>query len=156
MECTRTHGGQPPYHGADHRGRPIYRLPDYLLLLARGFRGKSTPPEAALWACLRKRRLLGAKFRRQHSVGRYIADFYCDEARLVIELDGAWHHDGAQQERDALRDEALGHGGFRVLRITNRAVTDDLVGVLRRIANAVREEKEPSPPTPLPEGEGRQ
>jgi len=81
----------------------------------------------------------GAKFRRQHTIGRYIADFYCDEARLVVEVDGGVHAGVDQGEYDVLRDEALGHGGFRVLRVGNAAVASDLEGVLRRIAAAVEE-----------------
>ena len=74
---------------------------------AREFRKKQTTAEALLWELLRNRQFLGFKFRRQHQFGDYIADFYCHEARLVIECDGeahapneAWHHD---QERDAYR-----------------------------------------------------
>ena len=73
--------------------------------LARELRAKQTPAETLLWQLLRKRQLLGFKFRRQHQFGDYITDFYCHEARLVIECDGSvhdpneqWHHD---QNRDA-------------------------------------------------------
>src|SRR5260370_20311655 len=68
--------------------------------LARELRERQTPAEALLWQLLRNRRLLGFKFRRQHQFGDYIADFYCHEARMVIECDGSahdpneqWHHD---------------------------------------------------------------
>jgi len=59
---------------------------------ARELREKQTPAEALLWQLLRNRRLLGFKFRRQHQFGDYIADFYCHEARLIIECDGSVHN----------------------------------------------------------------
>jgi len=62
-----------------------------LVNLARELREKHTPSEALLWQLLRNRRLFGFKFRRQHQFGDYIADFYCHEARLVIECDGSVH-----------------------------------------------------------------
>src|SRR5712691_8821578 len=84
--------------------------------LASEFRKKQTTAEELLWQLLRNRQVLGFKFRRQHQFGDYIADFYCREANLVIECDGAihelnerWHHD---QERDAY----LISQGLKVLR----------------------------------------
>ena len=78
-----------------------------LLELARELRKRQTSAETLLWQLLRDRRLLGFKFRRQHQFGDYVADFYCHEAKLVIECDGRvhqaserWQHD---QNRDAYR-----------------------------------------------------
>ena len=62
-----------------------------LLERARELRKQQTPTEEILWECLRDRRLLNTKFRRQHNIGQFIADFYCHPARLVIELDGEIH-----------------------------------------------------------------
>jgi len=153
----RAHDGTPPYHGADNRGRPIYRVPEYLVDLMRQLRQGATTEEAALWICLRDRQLLGAKFRRQHAIGRYVADFYCHEARLVVELDGAVHHGAEPKADDALRDERLEGQSLRVLRVWNSAVRDDIGQVLTTIADILSErlsQPEPSPPAPLPEGEG--
>ena len=68
---------------------------------ARQLRRNMTFPERKLWSLLRSRRLSGLKFRRQHTIGPYIADFACEARRLVVELDGA-SHDG-QFERDSVR-----------------------------------------------------
>jgi very-short-patch-repair endonuclease len=154
----RVDDDRPPYHGTDYRGRPIYRVPEYIVALTRQLRRGSTTPEAALWECLRDRQLVGAKFRRQHAIERYVADFYCHEAALVIELDGAGHAAPAQLEYDALRDDELERQGLCVIRIRNADVLSDLGSVLRRIASLLSErlpDPEPSPPAPLPAGEGR-
>jgi len=67
------------------------KIPDHQLQLARQFRGQETATEALLWKHLRGKSLAGAKFRRQRPLGRYIADFCCDAARLVVEIDGSIH-----------------------------------------------------------------
>lgn len=90
-----------------------------------------TPPEVILWVELRARKLGGFKFRRQHPMGPYIADFYCHEARLVVEVDGATH-DG-QGAKDRRRDEWMRQQGVAVLRISASEVSKDLNSVLRTI-----------------------
>jgi very-short-patch-repair endonuclease len=77
---------------------------------------------------------MGAKFRRQHPIGRYIADFYCQEARLVVELDGGVHSTECQQEYDDARQSAIEATGITVLRINNQEVEDDLEKVLEKIS----------------------
>ena len=119
-----------------------------LLERARELRKQQTSTEEILWECLRDRRLLNTKFRRQHNIGQFIADFYCHPARLVIELDGEIHQ--SQQIEDANRDEWMESQGLKVLRFGNDEVLDDLEGVLGVIAEVL----EPSPLAPLPEGEG--
>lgn len=76
---------------------------------ARQLRREMTPAERVLWDRLRNRRFLGLKFRRQHPLGRFIADFYCAEHRLVIELDGDVHL--ARREYDQARTNALQNYG---------------------------------------------
>jgi very-short-patch-repair endonuclease len=78
--------------------------------------------EEILWACLRNHRLIGAKFRRQHPLGRYIADFYCHEARLAIELQGGIHNQTDQREYDAIREEVIEQLGIKILHFTNDEV----------------------------------
>lgn len=102
---------------------------------ARDLRQRTTPHEALLWRHLRAGRMQGVKFKRQQPLGFYIADFVALEERLVIELDGS-HHAGS--EYDAVRDAELTARGFRVLRFWNNDVTDNLEGVLTRIAEALR------------------
>jgi very-short-patch-repair endonuclease len=123
-------------------------IPQALLERARELRTQQTPTEEILWECLRDRRFLNAKFRRQHNIGQFIADFYCHAARLVIELDGEIHQ--SQKLEDTNRDLWMEERGLVVLRFRNDEVLDDLVGVLRVVAEVV----EPSPLAPLPQGEG--
>ena len=77
--------------------------PETSLTQRRELRNNLTPAEALLWTNLKNSNLEGKKFRRQHGIGPYIADFYCPECRVIIELDGAGHYDVLAQERDALR-----------------------------------------------------
>ena len=95
----------------------------------RHLRKQGTPAEAALWKLLQRRQLAGRKFRRQHSVERYILDFYCPAEMLAIELDGDVHNDPFRAVYDAERERFLTAQGIRVVRFENEAVfkTPDLV-----------------------------
>ncbi|MFZ0888770.1 MAG: endonuclease domain-containing protein [Candidatus Binataceae bacterium] len=107
------------------------RQPDQWKQDARRLRREQTEAESKLWGCLRNRRLLDAKFRRQLSFGRYIADFCCLEHRLVVEVDGSQH---LESPRDQTRTAWFNLQGFCVLRFWNSDVMDDLEGVLDAIA----------------------
>lgn len=124
------------------------QIPDVLLQRARELRKQQTPAENILWECLRNRQLLGAKFRRQHNIGQFIADFYCHEARLIVEADGGIHE--TRQESDQIRDEWVRDNGFTVLRFKNEEILNATEQVLNTIAEALL----PSSSSPLPEGEG--
>ena len=102
---------------------------------ARELRQEQTEPEAVLWEQLRDRRLNGAKFRRQHPIGRFIADLYCPAAKLILEVDGGIHAE--QEEYDSARTEWLEAQGYRVLRFTNTEVMEDLSTVLKRISGLI-------------------
>ncbi len=108
--------------------------------LQRRLRQEQTASEARLWELLRGRRL-GAKFRRQHPVQPYVADFACVEARLVVELDGGVHR--LRETEDFVRQQTLEAAGWRVLRVANEAVWGDLDGVVELIRAALR--RAPSP-----------
>jgi very-short-patch-repair endonuclease len=123
-------------------------IPSALLQRAQELRKQQTPTEQIIWECLRDRRFLNAKFRRQHNIGQFIVDFYCRTAKLVIELDGEVHN--SQKIEDANRDEWMQAHGLIVLRFGNNEVLDNLGEVLGVIAEVL----EPSPLAPLPEGEG--
>lgn len=116
--------------------REVKRLPEYILKLCRKFRKNPTETEAWLWQCLRNHQL-GAKFRRQHPIGRYIADFYCDEHKLVIEIDGGIHLKKDQKLYDASRQEDLEGQGYRIIRFTTDEVVNDPQAVLNKISNAL-------------------
>lgn len=118
-------------------------IPEVLLERARELRRQQTPAESILWECLRDRRLCDTKFRRQHNIGRYIADFYCHPHRLVIELDGEIHR--YRQAEDAIRENWLRSQGFTVLRFANDEVFNNLSAVLEHIVLTLN---------PSPGGEG--
>jgi very-short-patch-repair endonuclease len=98
---------------------------------ARELRTGETHAEAMLWAALRGRKLNGIKFRRQHPIGPFVADFCRAERRLIIELDGEVHV--TQQERDAEREALLFQAGYSVIRFANDQVLHDLQVVLDSI-----------------------
>jgi len=107
---------------------PIWRK---IKPLAQQFRREPTPAEAFLWSRLRYRQIAGVKFRRQHPIDRFIVDFYCQQAKLIIEVDGAIH--GYSVEEDATRQEFLESIGFEVLRFKNEDVFNDIERVVRVI-----------------------
>jgi crossover junction endodeoxyribonuclease RuvC len=125
-----------PPSGGEGRGEGGHR--------ARQLRSNQTDVEKRLWAKLRAGALDGHKFRRQHAIGPFIADFVCVERRLVIELDGGQH----ALAKDAPRTAYLQQWGFRVLRYWNNEVSQNLDGVLTaiRAALAVPPLTQPSPP----------
>lgn len=102
---------------------------------ARTLRRDGTAPEKRLWLRLRDRQILGRKFRRQHPIGPFFADFACIEARLVIELDGGQH--AQRQDKDDRRTAFMEAAGWRVLRFWNHEVEDNLAGVVDAIARAL-------------------
>lgn len=106
----------------------------YLKPFRKGLRNNGTCAEALLWAFVKGRQLHGMKFRRQHSIENYIVDFYCAEARLIVELDGECHYTEAGQANDKLRDERLSSLGFTILRYENKHVFEHTEGVLEEIA----------------------
>jgi len=95
---------------------------------------KQTPAEMLLWQLLKNRHLFGFKFRRQHQFGDYIADFYCHEARLVVECDGPVHEPNEQWHHDQNRDAYMIAQGLRVLRFTNEQILDNTENVLEEIS----------------------
>jgi len=99
----------------------------------RELRAHLTQAEAILWRQLQRRQLRGRKFRRQHSVGPYVLDFYCPDLKLAVELDGAAHDHDQAFRRDALRTAYLAAAGVRVIRFENDDVVRNLEGVLAAI-----------------------
>ncbi|HEX3919359.1 MAG TPA: endonuclease domain-containing protein [Caulobacteraceae bacterium] len=103
---------------------------------AKTMRGSLTRSEMLLWARLRGREPGKPSFRRQHPIGRFIADFYCTAARLVVEVDGGIHTEEANIARDHHRDERLHELSYRVLRITAREVLDDPDAAAAKVRSA--------------------
>jgi very-short-patch-repair endonuclease len=104
--------------------------------LAREKRHAPTPAENHLWQRLRRHQIAGLQFRRQHSIDRFIVDFYCPAVKLVVEVDGDIHQ--YTQVEDAMRQEFLESTGLRVLRFSNEQVLSDTERVIRAIEQAVK------------------
>ncbi|MGH2524959.1 MAG: endonuclease domain-containing protein [Anaerolineales bacterium] len=118
--------------------RRRWRTSANVLIRARQLRREMTPAERKLWQRLRRGQLDGARFRKQHPVGRFILDFFCARSKLVIEIDGDTHV--TQMEYDAERTQWLSEQkDYRVIRFTNDEVHHNLVAVLERIREALRE-----------------
>ena len=98
--------------------------------------------EAILWSKLRRRQMMGYKFRRQFSIEHYVVDFFCPELKLVIEVDGDSHFIGDAPEYDAERQENIENFGIVFLRFLNEEVYDNLNGVLITIAEKIKEIEE--------------
>ena len=99
---------------------------------AKKLRREMSLPEVLLWKVL-KERPGDLKFRKQHPFGRYVADFYCDAAKLVVEVDGIAHDMGDQSAFDAERDAWLQSQGLRVFRIPAREVLSDIDAAMAAI-----------------------
>ena len=104
---------------------------------ARTLRRKMTLPEVIVWTALRGRRLNGIRFRRQHPVGPYILDVYCESALLAVEIDGQGHDHPDAVAHDERRTVWLNQRGLSVMRIPAREVLADLDDVLQRIRRQV-------------------
>ena len=129
-------------------------IPRYIIRPARQLRQRKPPQEDALWTFLRDRSLVGAKFRRQHPLGRYIVDFYCHEASLAVELEGSIHEQEGQREYDAVRREVIEQLGVRLVVIKNEGLTRNPEGVLSRLQEALNH-PHPRPLSPKERGDWR-
>ena len=98
---------------------------------AKNMRNNPAQAEAVLWSYLRKNGLYGLKFRRQQPIGKYIVDFLCCSKKIIIELDGGQHSES--QEYDKIRDEFLVQEGYKVIRIWNNQIFDNIEGVMDSI-----------------------
>jgi very-short-patch-repair endonuclease len=107
----------------------------YLEKYRKQLRNNMTYSEVRLWSCLKNKQLKGRRFRRQHSIGDYIVDFFCYSENLVIEVDGDSHNNPASQQNDAKRDQFLVDHGFKVIRIEALDIKDNIEGVLKEISD---------------------
>jgi very-short-patch-repair endonuclease len=107
---------------------------------SRRLRKECTPAEKRLWQYLRNRGVDGLKFRRQQVIEGFVADFYCEKAKLVIELDGAVHNKPEQQKRDVYREKVFAARGIATLRLRNGEIFTDLQKCLMKIKNATNKQ----------------
>ena len=99
----------------------------------RSLRKNQTEAEKALWQKLKNKQLTGYKFFRQYGIGEYIADFYCPQQKLAIQVDGSRHYSDDSQEYDELRQEYMNSLSIRTIRFNNFDVLQNMDGVISRI-----------------------
>ena len=109
---------------------------------AQFLRRNETIAEKLLWEKLRNNQLEGLKFRRQHPINIYIADFYCHKFKLIIELDGDYHNQEEQKQKDEVRTEVLRLNDLNIIRFKNEEVEQDINQVLITIKNKIEQLKE--------------
>jgi very-short-patch-repair endonuclease len=105
----------------------------YLKAKRKSLRSNLTSAEARLWKLIQNSKLDGIKFRRQHSLGNYIVDFYCPKYLLVIELDGNIHFNPVNEEYDTKRTTYINSLGIKVIRFENKEVFEKTEFVLEEI-----------------------
>ena len=103
---------------------------------AKHLRRNMTDAEILLWMDL-KNGISGLKFRRQHPIGLYIADFYCHKAKLIIEIDGSIHNDPSIKKMDEQREKDLKYLGYKIIRFTNQQVLNNLEKVVESIIKEI-------------------
>jgi very-short-patch-repair endonuclease len=106
---------------------------------AKQMRENATKAEKMLWLRLRNRQIAGLKFRRQHPIDKFIADFYCHEKKLVVELDGSIHSQQEQTDLDKGRTETLNEFGITVVRFKNEEILNNIEDVTKQIQNKISE-----------------
>lgn len=133
------HGRSGPANAGPMGAPPRIRLQEGSSRpLAKRFRQHMTDAETILWSKLRGRKLDGLKFRRQHPIKAYVADFACIEANLVVEIDGATHSTKVEREHDEIRSRVLTREGWRILRVKNQEVAKNLYQTLQLISRSAR------------------
>jgi very-short-patch-repair endonuclease len=113
---------------------------------SRDLRNQSTLSEVLLWMKIKNKQISGYQFLRQKPLDRYIADFYCQKLKLVIEVDGYTHYHQQAQENDAFRDVILKQHDLFIMRIDDQDVKRDMANVLRRIEAYIDKFEKESPP----------
>ena len=106
--------------------------------LGRQLRKNLTDAEGLLWSKIRMGQIEGLRFNRQKPIGKYIADFYCDKARIIIEIDGGQHYEEKGILRDRTRDEYFYRLGLKVIRFTNLDVLKNIDNVVEKIYQEIK------------------
>ena len=116
----------------------FYGASQILFEFAKEMRDKPTEAESFLWNFISKNQIYGMRFKRQHPILYFIADFYCHKAKLIIEVDGGYHQLPQQHEYDVNRDIELADLGLKVLRFTNKDILCDIENVLHNIKSEIK------------------
>ncbi len=164
VETSDGHATVPPPTGEVRRGSETHQLPRYNTADPKAYialreiqmdqRKNPTVAESFLWKAIRGKNIEGYKFRRQHIIGHYIADFVCLEPRLIVEVDGRIHQLPENKEHDEIRTSHLNDLGFAVIRFTNEEVLNDIVSVENELKKALNKLRvDPTPALPKREGD---
>ncbi len=127
----------------------FYNSKPHIFEKAKMLRNNLTKAEEILWEQLREKKLLGLRFRPQHPIDIFIADFYCHPVKLVVEIDGGIHKIRDQKEYDSGREGELENWGIKVIRFTNEEIENKIEKVLKRIKQVCKERLLELPPSPL-------
>ncbi|MRT94222.1 endonuclease domain-containing protein [Ancylomarina sp. 16SWW S1-10-2] len=111
----------------------FYNAKPHIFEKAKYLRENMTMAELKLWEVLRNKQVQGLRFRAQHPIDIFIADFYCHSLKLVIEIDGGIHLNAEQKEYDIGREAEINHWGIKIIRFTNAEVEKDIDQVLLHI-----------------------
>ena len=130
----------------------FYKAKPHIFDKAKTLRLNMTDAEKLLWEKLRNKLILGLRFRAQHPIDRFIADFYCHKVKLVIELDGGVHIAEEQKLYDNGRTAEMEEYGIKVIRFTNHEIFKDLANVIIEIEKICNERLTP----PFPQKTGHQ
>ncbi len=120
-----------------NKGEVVVTERKNLQKITKQLRIHQTPWEAKLWYYLRGGRFLGLKFKRQVPMGKYVADFCCQEKKLIIELDGGGHNEDEALKFDLIRESYLKGEGYNVLRFWNNDVDSNIEGVLEVVRKSL-------------------
>ena len=115
----------------------FYAAPPAGFERAAFLRKRETKEEKILWSRLTRKQVLGFRFKRQHPIGLYIADFYCHRAKLVIEIDGEDHDRAGRRDSDKIRDFEMKTLGLRVVRFKNEEMREEIGRVMEKIAECL-------------------
>ncbi|WP_245870363.1 endonuclease domain-containing protein [Labilibaculum manganireducens] len=111
----------------------FYNAKPHIFEKAKYLRGNMTLAELRLWEELKAKKVQGLRFRAQHPIDIFIADFYCHSLKLVIEVDGGIHQSSEQKEYDIGREAEINHWGIKIIRFTNNEIEEDLNKVIDEI-----------------------
>ena len=119
--------------GINNEVSMFYNAKPLIFERAKQLRSNMTPAEQIVWECLRGKKILGLRFRPQHPLDLFIADFYCHPLKLVIEIDGGIHKSKDQKEYDIGREAELERWEIKIVRFTNEEVESDIELIIRKI-----------------------
>lgn len=119
--------------GINNEVSMFYNAKPMIFERAKQLRSNMTPAEQMVWDCVKGKKILGLRFRPQHPMDIFIADFYCHPLKLVIEIDGGIHKSKDQKEYDVGREAELERWGIKVVRFTNNEVESDIELIQREI-----------------------